>query len=196
MEGELKEQGETPIGEKTHKLPCHHGRNQERRIILRKKEKKLCSKNIIIHGVAKSSSVSKDDRVKSGDVYRTNFTAALKVRCTIKRESKKGLLIPKWPIKVVIISEEQRNKILSNLRNLKNIPKYKTISVTVDYTIIGSQMIKDWLDRAKERNKNEPPNSKLVWRVQCDPKSGLQLLKPTQVTDCNKACKKIQENQE
>ena len=61
-----------------------------------------------------------------------------------------------------MISEEQRNKILSNLRNLKNIPEYKTISVTVDYTIIGSQMIKDWLDRAKERNKNESPNSKLV----------------------------------
>lgn len=58
-------------------------------------EKKLCLKNIIIHGVAESSSVSKDDRVKSGDVYRTNFTAALKVRFTIKRESKKAVLIPK-----------------------------------------------------------------------------------------------------
>ena len=95
MEGQLNEQGETPVGEKSHKLQCHHGRNQERSIILRKKEKKLCSKNIIIHGVAEPSSVSKDERVKSGDVYKTNFTAALKVRFTIKRESKKAVLIPK-----------------------------------------------------------------------------------------------------
>ena len=47
--------------------------------------------------------------------------------------------------------EELRNRILSNLRNLKDIPKYKTIGVTEDYTITERRMIKDWSDKAKEK---------------------------------------------
>ena len=41
--------------------------------------------------------------------------------------------------------------VLSNLRNLKGIPEYKTISVTEDYIITERRMIKDWLDKAKEK---------------------------------------------
>ena len=85
-------------------------------------------------------------------------------------------------------TEEERNKILSNLRNLKDIPEYKTISVTEDYTITGRRMIKDWSDKAKEKNKNESPDSKFVWRVRDSPKNGLRLkrfLKPTKATYCN-----------
>ena len=47
--------------------------------------------------------------------------------------------------------EELRNRILSNLRNLKDIPEYKTISVTEDYTITERRMIKDWSDKAEEK---------------------------------------------
>ena len=39
------------------------------------------------------------------------------------------------PIKVIMNTEEERNRNLSNPRNLKDIPEYKTISVTEDYTI-------------------------------------------------------------
>ena len=84
--------------------------------------------------------------------------------------------------------EEERNRILSNLRYLKDIPEYKIISVTEDYTITERQMIKDWSDKANEKNKNESPDSKFVGRVQGSPKNGLLLktfLKPTQATDCN-----------
>ena len=69
------------------------------------------------------------------------------------------------PIKVAMNTEEERNRILSNLRNLKGIPEYKTISVTKDYTITERQMIKDWSDKVKEKNKNELPDSKFVWKV-------------------------------
>ena len=47
-------------------------------------------------------------------------------------------------------------------------------------------MIKDWSDKANEKNKNESPDSKFVWRVRGSPKDGLRLkrfLKPTQSTD-------------
>ena len=56
----------------------------------------------------------------------------------------------------------ERNRILSNLRKLKGIPEYKNISVTEDYTITERRMIKDWSDKAKEKNKNESPDSKFV----------------------------------
>ena len=84
-------------------------------------------------------------------------------------------------------TEEERNRILSNLRNVTDIPEYKTISVTEDYTITESRMIKDWSDKAKEKNKNESPDPKFVWRVRGSTESGLRLkrfLKPTQATDC------------
>ena len=92
------------------------------------------------------------------------------------------------PIKVVVNTEEERNSILSNLRNLKGTPESKTISVTEDYTITERRMIKDWSDKAKEKNKNESSDSKLVWRVRGSPKNWMRLkrfLKPTQATDCN-----------
>ena len=58
--------------------------------------------------------------------------------------------------------EEERHRILSNLRNLKDIPEYKTISVTEDFIISERQVIKDCSDKAKEKNKNESPDSKFV----------------------------------
>ena len=80
-------------------------------------------------------------------------------------------------------TEEERNRILSNLRILNGIPEYKNIIVTEDYTITERRMIKDWSDKAKEKNKNESHDSQ-----RGSPKAGLQLkrfLKPTQPTDCN-----------
>ena len=47
--------------------------------------------------------------------------------------------------------KEERNRILSNLRNRKGIPEYKTISVAEDYTITERRMIKNWSDKAKEK---------------------------------------------
>ena len=70
-------------------------------------------------------------------------------------------------------TEDEGNRILSNLRNLKYIPEYKTISVTENYTITERRMIKDWSGKVKEKNKNESPDSKLVWRVRGIPKNGL-----------------------
>ena len=51
-------------------------------------------------------------------------------------------------IKVVMNTEEERDRILSNLRNLKGIQEYKSISVTEDYTITERRMIKDQSDKA------------------------------------------------
>ena len=158
--------------------------------LVEEKEKKLRTKNSIIHGVEESSSDNKDDAIKSDDIYINNFIAALKVTSTVKSASRIDLPAQdkNRPIKVVVNTEEERNRIFSNLRNLKGIPEYKTISVTEDYTITERQMIKDWSDKTKEKNKNESPNFKFLWRVRGNPKNWLRLkrfLKLTQETDCN-----------
>ena len=158
--------------------------------LVEEKKKKLRSKNLIIYGVEESSSGNKNDAIKSNDIYINNFIAALKVVSTVKSESRIGLPAQdkNRPIKVVINTEEVRKRILSNLRNLEDIPEYKTISVIEDYTITERRMIKDWSDKAKEKNKNESPDSKFVWKVRGSPKKGLQLkrfLKPNYPKDCN-----------
>ena len=139
--------------------------------LVEEKEKKLDSKNVMIHGVEESSSDNKDEAIKSGDIYVNNFIAALKVTSTVKSASRIGLLVQgkNQPVDVVMNTEEEKKRILSNLRNLKGIPEYKTISVTEDYTITEKRMIKDWSDKAKEKNKNESPDSKFVWRVRGSP---------------------------
>ena len=121
--------------------------------LVEEKEKKFRSKKLIIRGVEKSFSDNKDDAIKSDDTYINNFTAALKVTSTVKSASRIGLPAQdkNQPIKVVMNMEEERNRVLSNLRNLKDIPEYKTISVTEDYTITERRIIKDWSDKAKEK---------------------------------------------
>ena len=90
-----------------------------------------------------------DDAIKSDDIYINNIIAALKVISTVKSASRIGLPTQdkNRPIKVVMSTENERNRILSRLRNLKDIPEYKTmniISVTEDYTITERRMIRDW----------------------------------------------------
>ena len=77
--------------------------------------------------------------------------AVLKETSTVKSASRIGLLTQdkNRPIEAVINTGEEINRILSNLKNLKDIPEYKTISVTKDYTISERRMIKDWSDKAK-----------------------------------------------
>ena len=69
-----------------------------------------------------------DDAVKSDDIYISNFIAALKVTPTVKSTSRIGLPSQdkNRPIKVVMNTEEERKKILSNLINLNIIQNAKS----------------------------------------------------------------------
>ena len=158
--------------------------------LVEEKEKKLRSKNLIIHGVENVLVATGMMLLNLTISILSNFVAALKVSYTVKSASRIGLPAQdkNRPIKVVMNMEKERSKILSNLRNLKDIPEYKTISVTEDYTITERRMIKDSSDKANEKNKNDSLDSRFVWRVRGSPKKGLRLkrfLKPIQATDCN-----------
>ena len=87
-----------------------------------------------------------------------------------------------------INTKEERNMILSNLKNLKGILEYKAISVTENYTITERQMIKDWSDKAKGKNKKNHLVPNLYGEYEVVQENGLRLkrfLKPTQATSWN-----------
>ena len=132
MQNTSQEKNQTPNGTYIDfRVIMEETKNAE---LVEEKEKKLRFRNLTIHGVEKSSSDNKDDAIKSDDIYINNFIAALKVTSTVKSASRIGLPAQdkNRPIKVEMNTEEERNRILSNLRNLKSIPEYKTIRVTED----------------------------------------------------------------
>ena len=136
--------------------------------LIQQKEKKLLSKDFIICGVEESYSINKDDAIKSDNVYITNFIEALKVTYNVETVSRTGQSsLKKRLCKVLMSSEEEdkSEKIPSDLSNLKDIPEYKTVSVTKDYTITEKRMIKYWSDSAKKTKENDPPVSKFVSRA-------------------------------
>ena len=71
-----------------------------------------------------SSSDNKDDAIKSDDIYINDFIAALKVTSTVKSASRIGPPVQdkNCPIKVVMNTREERNRLLSKLGSLKDIP--------------------------------------------------------------------------
>ena len=69
------------------------------------------------------------------------------------------------PIKIVFASEEEKEKVLSNLSNLKGKQMYKGISVKEDHTPNERQLIRDFSKQAKEENSKLPEDSKYVMRV-------------------------------
>ena len=96
--------------------------------------------------------------------YVANFINALDVRAPFNSVVRIGKAdsVKKRPIKVIINSEEDKNKIMANLRNLKHQAAFKDLSVTGDYTLTGRRMIKEWLGKAKENNDNVFPDSEYI----------------------------------
>ena len=50
---------------------------------------------------------------------------------------------------VIFHSEQEKEKIMRNLGNLKGNEKYKGVSITEDYTLKDRETIKEWRDKAK-----------------------------------------------
>lgn len=135
-------------------------------------DKKLRSNNIIIHGVAES----KDG--DSGDaLFVSNFIQDIKVPLNVQRISRIGIKLDnkKRPLKVSFKSENEKSTLLRNLSNLKNIPQYVGISVTEDLTIAERSILKEWLQKAKDKNEKLQPESTSIWRVRGDSKNGYRL---------------------
>ena len=79
--------------------------------------------------------------------------------------------------KVAFKSEAEKNQIMENLKVLKGQERFRGMNSTDDYTRAERQMIKEYSEKAKENNNNEPQHSGYVWRVRGSPRNGLHLRK-------------------
>ena len=84
----------------------------------------------------------------------------------------------KRAIKVKLPNTAIKQKIMNNLKNLKD-KGYNRISITDDYTVTERKIIKDFVEKAKEANSNESPDSENIWVVRGCPKNGLFLKRLT-----------------
>ena len=138
-------------------------------------DRKTRAKNIIVHG--KLEVEDAEDKDFAEDLLKELQIGAIAInqieRIGQKPETEEGT--GKRPIKLTLKSEEDRDKVLDNLRNLKGKSQYKGISVTADYTYSERQLIRDYRDRANLKNDKEEEKSKHVWRVRGTPKNGLSI---------------------
>ena len=79
-------------------------------------------------------------------------------------------------MKVIFNNKEDKERVMNNLANLKDQSTYKGVSITEDYILAERQLIKQWLQKTKERN-DEEGESNYVWKIRGTPRIGLKLEK-------------------
>ena len=135
-------------------------------------EKKARSLNFIIHG---KNEVSEDEDEQFVQNLFTQLTIG-----NIKAKSKKRIgtlqTDKKRPILVQLQSEDDKSKVMNNLKNLKDAPQFHRISITDDYTLAEREMIKEFWVKAKKIN-DENIEEDTIYRVRGCPKNGLYLKK-------------------
>ena len=85
-------------------------------------------------------------------------------------------------------SEEDKMKVLDNLRNLKDNESVKQLGVTDDYPVGERYLLKEYSLKAKEMNDKESPDCKYVWRVRGTPKkrAGREEVNEAEISDSSK----------
>ena len=156
---------------KNFKSVMRDARNDEK---LEQSEKELRSKNLIIHGADEigkdEAEIKKEDTTYVKEILQKiglNMVPTLVVRLGKSTEGKNR------PIKIVMKSKEEQNRIMENLHHLKGTERYfGKISIKDDYTISEREEIKLLTERAKEQSTQNPEriyrvrgNSKNGWRI-------------------------------
>ena len=145
-------------------------RNVRKEELSEELEQKRRSSNIVIHVIPENSSVTKDKK------WVNNLKNDLHTRVEIKSVSRIGVAKndKKRPIMVVLKSEDDKQKFLSNLKVLHGIDKYKGVTISEDLTQEQRKNVKDLSQEAMRRN-NEEKSSSSVWRVRGSSKNGFYL---------------------
>ena len=122
-------------------------------------------------GVNEAVGVGKEDGQKHDELFVNTFIDT-KVAAKFKSVLRLGKPDPikKRPIMVIFHSEQEKEKIMRNLGNLKDNEKYKGVSIAEDYTLKDRETIKEWRDKAKAANEDEV-DSKFIYRVRGSPKT-------------------------
>ena len=133
-------------------------------------ERKRRSKNLVLHGVNENE---KDVRSWAVDLVKD-----LHVSVNIKKVSRIGIEREekKRPILFEFESEDDKDKLFSNLGALKDIEKYKNLSIMEDLTTDQRRAIKELSEEAKKKNSDNE-SEQHVWRVRGSSKNGFFIKK-------------------
>ena len=100
-----------------------------------------------------ASTDNKEEVKMSDETYVREFIEAGGIQTTCKVIVRIGNVdsTKRRPIELVMNSEEGKDKIMKNLKNLKDNNAFHGLSFTDDYTMIERQLIKEYADRGKEK---------------------------------------------
>ena len=139
-------------------------------------QKRLRQNNIVIHG-------KKENETNTSGSDEEFVNALLKELCVGAVKAKFMVRIGKIengkarPLKVTFHNENDKVKVLDNLKQLKGKSEFGGISIKEDFTISERNLVKEYVQKANEKNQNEPVDSEYVWRVRGSPKNRLFLKK-------------------
>ena len=148
--------------------------------LLEENEKKTRACNIILHGVSETADTDQILGKQRDEEYVSTFNSALGLEMDYKAMYRLGKRNAtgedsKRPMKLILRNDADKNRIMASLKNLKGREEYKGISVKDDYTIQDRNLIKQWVEKAKNANPQEPVGSKYEWKVRGTPKNGMFL---------------------
>ena len=139
-------------------------------------QKRLRQNNIVIHG-------KKENETNTSGSDEEFVNALLKELCVGAVKAKFMVRIGKIengkarPLKVTFHNENDKVKVLDNLKQLKGKSEFGGISIKEDFTISERNLVKEYVQKANEKNQSEPVDSEYVWRVRGSPKNRLFLKK-------------------
>ena len=145
--------------------------------LIEEKDKRMRENNIIIHGKCESENNEDNDKQFVNDMIKDISVGAITTKSITRLgKSEHG---KNRPIKVVFNNNEEKSKVMSNLRFMKGKELYNRISITDDYTMSERKMVKDYVEMAKQQNKELGNEAKTIIIVRGTPKNGLYLKEVT-----------------
>ena len=144
-------------------------------------DKKMRACNFIVHGYSEGNG-DVPERKQHDKIFIDSFLRDIGVEGSYKSIIRLGTRpedseLAKRPMKVVMENEAGKDRIMAHLNNLKGKEDYKGISITDDHSIADRKIIREWGEKAKTANENEPADSLYEWKVRGSPKNGMQLKK-------------------
>ena len=121
-------------------------------------KKEFKSKNLFLHGVGNGVNENLYVQRMLVDI-RSEATPTNVVRIGEKTQGNNR------PLKVQFSDVVERDDVLGMIYKLKDNDKYKKVNITEDLTKNKRNIVKSWLNLAKQKNNKEPQNSNFVWRL-------------------------------
>ena len=135
-------------------------------------EKKARARNFILHG--KEDVCEADDEEFMQNLFKQLAIGSTTAK-TIKRIGAQNAE-KKRPILVQMKDEDDKSKVMDNLKNLKGLQEYRGISIKADYTLAEREMIQEFQQQANKMN-DENGDDETIYRIRGSPKNGLYLKK-------------------